>query len=313
MPKNALLIPNLIKKNNKQIFEQLKIIITTNKTLVTEVCPKIKLVYISYNSQKTKFFLEIIERFLLSEKFHISIKADRSCPDLSQSISEIKEINTDRCPNNIDESDILLSVRYPFLPPVQNEPNIDNEISLNATTIATENSNNYRLTLVLDLDETLISFKMDDNNDKGLLRMRPGLIEFLEKLKQKNMELVIFTAATQDYADPIIDAIEAEDTYFFRRLYRQHSVIINNEFVKDLSKLGRDLDKVIIVDNNEKNFFLQQKNGILIKAFYGKDENDNVLENLYEIILKILDKKTDVRVALEELKEEIYKKITINE
>jgi CTD small phosphatase-like protein 2 len=54
------------------------------------------------------------------------------------------------------------------------------------------------LTLVLDLDETLIHFKIDEvDENKGILRLRPGIYEFLDTIS-KFYELVIFTAATQD-------------------------------------------------------------------------------------------------------------------
>ena len=53
-------------------------------------------------------------------------------------------------------------------------------------------------TLVLDLDETLIHFRLDKNNDsKGILRIRPGLQQFLKEM-YNIYELVIFTASTQD-------------------------------------------------------------------------------------------------------------------
>jgi hypothetical protein len=52
-------------------------------------------------------------------------------------------------------------------------------------------------TLVLDLDETLIHFKADDDESKGILRLRPGLYDFLESMKQ-HYEMVIFTASTQE-------------------------------------------------------------------------------------------------------------------
>jgi hypothetical protein len=53
-------------------------------------------------------------------------------------------------------------------------------------------------TLVLDLDETLIHFKIDNNDDnKGLLRLRPGIFDFLDSMTCI-YEIVIFTAATQE-------------------------------------------------------------------------------------------------------------------
>jgi hypothetical protein len=52
-------------------------------------------------------------------------------------------------------------------------------------------------TLVLDLDETLIHFKLTDDDNKGILRLRPGIYDFLEAMVI-HYEMVIFTASTQD-------------------------------------------------------------------------------------------------------------------
>ena len=52
--------------------------------------------------------------------------------------------------------------------------------------------------LVLDMDETLIHFKIDVEDDSlGTLRMRPGLFKFLDSM-EKDFEIMIFTAATSD-------------------------------------------------------------------------------------------------------------------
>ena len=69
-------------------------------------------------------------------------------------------------------------IKYPFLP----EPL----------------GKNIALTVVLDLDDTLINFVMGPCNSKGMLRIRPGFVEFLEKIKNLRCEIVLFTAATQD-------------------------------------------------------------------------------------------------------------------
>ena len=50
--------------------------------------------------------------------------------------------------------------------------------------------------------------------------------------------------------------------------------------IKDISRLGRDLSKIIIVDNMPQNFRLQTENGIFIKTFYGEDTNDTALIEL---------------------------------
>jgi len=52
--------------------------------------------------------------------------------------------------------------------------------------------------LVLDLDETLIHFKIDAKDDEsGVLRLRPGIYKFLDELVQL-YEIIVFTAATRD-------------------------------------------------------------------------------------------------------------------
>lgn len=83
----------------------------------------------------------------------------------------------------------------------------------------------------------------------------------------------------------------------------------NNYFVKDLSKLGRDLSKVIIIDNMAENFQLQPQNGIFIKSWFD-DPEDTALSELLPILVQIAKKAVgDIRVALRELKEQMIKEI----
>ena len=166
-----------------------------------------------------------------------------------------------------------------------------------------------KFTLVLDLDETLISFKTCPEQNKGLLRLRPGLFEFLDEMK-KNYELIVFTSATNEYADPLLAAIEKDKKIFDYKLYRQHTLIYNNEIVKDISKIGRPLNKIIIVDNLVQNFRLQKENGIMIKAFWGEDAYDNALFELKEILNKIANEFDDVRLGIKKYKDDILSKVS---
>ena len=153
-----------------------------------------------------------------------------------------KRINNDYCKKGENLSFIIpeinpnISIKIPYL----------NEI------------NEKKFTLVLDLDDTLINFKYD-NLGRGILKPRPNLFNFLNEMSQI-FEIILFTAGTQDYADPILDIIEKKKKFFDKRLYRQHTILIDNILIKDLSKLGRDLSKVIIVDNMPQNFKLQKEN-----------------------------------------------------
>ena len=165
-------------------------------------------------------------------------------------------------------------------------------------------------TLVLDLDETLVHFREDPTNpSKSVLHLRPGLFKFLEKVSTF-YELVVFTAATKEYADPILEAIEQNKIIFEYKLYREHTVIIGEDFVKDISRLGRDLSKVIIIDNMPQCFRLQKENGIFIRPFYGRDVNDYALIELIPMLIKIAENGWDVRDGLRHFKDEIISKVT---
>ena len=126
----------------------------------------------------------------------------------------------------------------------------------------------------------------------------------------KFYELIIFTTATQEYADLLIDAIEEDKIFFDHRLYREHAIIIDNDFVKDLTRIGRPLDKIIIIDDMPQNFKLQKENGIIIRPFWGEDNSDMALYNLIPILKSIAIEGNDVRIGLAKYKDEIFKNIT---
>ena len=165
-------------------------------------------------------------------------------------------------------------------------------------------------TLILDLNETLVSFQQT-NYSQGILRLRPFLIEFLEEISYY-YELILFTASTEYFAKPIINAIEENKKYFDYVFHRECCIIIGNDFVKDLTRIGRPLDSTIIVDNMAQNFRLQKENGINIKSFYAQDPNDSALYDLLPILIDIAEEEIDVREGLAKYRNDIVKKVTSN-
>ena len=188
-----------------------------------------------------------------------------------------------------------------------------------------------RLTVVLDMDETLIHsvFQQDGGEDDETYRqseirqsarvekgtesfeislddgtvtviLRPGVQDFLiEAAKLYN--IYIFTAATQDYADLVLNHLDPQNEIFVDRFYRpQCTRTRQNYFIKDLSKISDDLSRVVLVDNNPICFAPQPKNGIWVPSFYD-DPSDDILMKTLPNFLRDLDDTKDVRQVLEKL------------
>ena len=142
--------------------------------------------------------------------------------------------------------------------------------------------------LVLDLDETLVHWSIspfegyDEIREWIYISYRPYLIQFLEKVSQI-FEVVVFTASEKDYACMVLDRIDPENKYIHHRLFRDSWLPLHGNYIKDLSVLGRDVDKTIIIDNSMIAFALNIDNAIPIESFSG-DKSDDELYKLIEIM-----------------------------
>ena len=158
-------------------------------------------------------------------------------------------------------------------------------------------TNKYKYTLVLDLDETLVHYIEEENS--AYVQVRPYADYFLKELS-KYFEIVLFTAAEEDYTDIVLKELN-KNNYISHVLCRKYTELNNNSYIKDLSKLGRDLSKVCIVDNNKDNFCLQPENGLFISSYYG-EQNDNELYLLCGDLMKIIEiQPDDIRTVIKEI------------
>ena len=166
----------------------------------------------------------------------------------------------------------------------------------------------YKYTLVLDLDETLVHYVEEDNS--AYVQVRPYAEYFLKELSQ-HFELVLFTAAEEDYTGIVLNELN-KNKYITHILCRKYTEFKNGCYIKDLSKLGRDLNKVCIVDNNSDNFSLQPENGLHISSYYG-EQNDNELNILCRELLLIIEKQPeDIRTVIKQIDASMQKRYNEN-
>ena len=301
--------------NNKLIFNirdhlvQIKLLSQNSYQIISDILQSLKL-YIknNYNNIRNPELIQIFT-FLFDTFFSKDILNYDSI-----SISTLEELfnkNIFKYENKFSKNKILSDINC-----INNEYyNINkyDEIDTKVPYLKFPCKKEY--TLILDLDETLICFKSSKNDENiGNIHIRPGLEIFLEIIKEF-YEIIIFTVGTREYANIILDLIEKKNKikYFDGRLYREHATKIGNKYIKDLSKIGRDLSKTLIVDNNPHSFKFQHENGILISSYFGEKNNDKALVELQKLLIKIYKEKGDVRESIEKHKEEIIQKISFSE
>lgn len=106
----------------------------------------------------------------------------------------------------------------------------------------------------------------------------------------------MFTAALAVYANPVLDKIDPEGR-IHHRLFREATVSFKGQpFVKDLTKLGRDMNRIVLVDNNPFAMMANPDNGMPILNFYD-DPNDCELEKVL-VFFRQLQEQADVKVWL---------------
>ena len=191
---------------------------------------------------------------------------------------------------------------------------IDDAIkNLQENEIDEKNESLPKLHVVLDIDKTLIypslssktqydfSIEVETGNGKetAFITKRPNLDDFLTKLSEI-ADVSIFTAANTNYAKQIIDVLDPEKKIFSRYFFVDSCVVPRpNIYVKDLSVVGTDLSRTVLVDDSFMSFGGKYDNAIKVTPFNGS-KKDTELNAVLNIITKLVKMK-DIRPFLRSL------------
>ncbi|XP_015415248.1 PREDICTED: carboxy-terminal domain RNA polymerase II polypeptide A small phosphatase 2, partial [Myotis davidii] len=183
--------------------------------------------------------------------------------------------------NTIAKSDLLQCLQYQFyqIPGTCLLPEVTEE-------------DQGRICVVIDLDETLVhsSFKPINNADfivpveiegtthQVYVLKRPYVDEFLRRMGEL-FECVLFTASLAKYADPVTDLLDRCGV-FRARLFRESCVFHQGCYVKDLSRLGRDLRKTLILDNSPASYIFHPENAVPVQSWFDDMADTEALEAL---------------------------------
>eukprot|EP00928_Gymnodinium_smaydae_P079010 TRINITY_DN6303_c0_g1_i1.p1 TRINITY_DN6303_c0_g1~~TRINITY_DN6303_c0_g1_i1.p1 ORF type:complete len:367 (+),score=93.65 TRINITY_DN6303_c0_g1_i1:97-1197(+) len=144
-------------------------------------------------------------------------------------------------------------------------------------------------TLVLDLDKVILKLEHDSRQGWHVIK-RPFADQFFKEISHY-YEVVIFS---DDVFPVALDIATKWNLPVTGVLHRDFCKKKRSHYVKDISKLGRDLRRVVVIDHEPEAFQLQPENGILIKAFNG-DTSDSELHDLLEFLKAAATANCDVR------------------
>lgn len=156
-------------------------------------------------------------------------------------------------------------------------------------------SSDHKITLVWDLDQTLVSANGLDEEDPDdpdtKLVIRPYAERILIALrKNKDVEFIVWTAGTESHAKRVVKSFGS--IHFDYVLSRNSTWFDEVEQTKDLSFLNRDLNTVILIDDRMDVGKETPENILVVPPYNPKEKNkddDTTLLYLANILQKAIN------------------------
>eukprot|EP01029_Cantina_marsupialis_P025885 TRINITY_DN687259_c0_g1_i2.p1 TRINITY_DN687259_c0_g1~~TRINITY_DN687259_c0_g1_i2.p1 ORF type:complete len:342 (-),score=93.07 TRINITY_DN687259_c0_g1_i2:303-1307(-) len=151
-------------------------------------------------------------------------------------------------------------------------------------------------TLVIALEDNLLHEEW--THEHGIIWLkRPGVEQFLQKMCQY-YELVLFSNKGFGAVEGCVGKLDPYG-FFQHRLFRDSTLYKKGRHIKDLSRLNRELNKVIMLEVNPAD--CMQNENVLTLSKYEGDRMDNELFEIEAFLESlVMENVDDVREALKQ-------------
>jgi TFIIF-interacting CTD phosphatase-like protein len=183
--------------------------------------------------------------------------------------------------------------------------------------------NKPQKTIVFDMDQTLLHSDeypelLNDelpvhelvfpDGQAMYTNFRPHAQKAVKKLRNK-VELVLWTAGTQDYAERAMEKFQDQTPVFDHSIYRDSRWWGSGHlYRKDLRRLGRSMDHTLIIDDSPIVCLENRANAIIMDAFEGAPD-DRLFEQLDGMLQRVAASPERIPKLLEQFaKEGLLKK-----
>ena len=286
-------------KITKGLFGRNKIIYSILKTLVPKKDNKNNYIYnttfklIEEIESSTKLNRTIELRNNIYNKLDKHIINIKSNEYFKNKISQLENKNINNNILNIDT--ILNSIN---LDEENNNNNLANTKKILTLPLPNREPEefNYKYTLFLELDETLVHYYEEGEN--YFVKVRQGTDEFLKTLHDF-CEIIIVSTSNKEYTDIILENLNKEKNYVDKAIYKE--LCDNDNIEIDFRKINRDLKKCIFICHEGKSFFnADEKNIVELEEFNG-EEDDKEIVYLQSEIMKLKNGVDDIRNNIKEI------------
>jgi import inner membrane translocase subunit TIM50 len=161
-------------------------------------------------------------------------------------------------------------------------------------------------TLVIDLDKFLVCHIWDPEMGKWRIAKRPGVDMFLFYMAHM-YEIVVYSKLSQFEAENVMEKLDPFRLITFR-LYRFATRYMDGQYKKDITRLNRDLSKVIVMGHDAS--YLDHPEDFIQVAPWDGDDQDRVLLNSIDFLETLaMSDIPDLRKVIQAYRSEGYQDI----